>query len=71
MKTPENEEAEEEMICCQEDHPGTPKSYCRGIKDLTIFCTNNDSRKFKRLITRYMNDATQKRKIELFILSIE
>ena len=54
MKTPENEEAVEEMICCQEDHPGTPKSYCRGIKDLTIFCTNNDQKKGNSNVSKHV-----------------
>ena len=38
------------------------------IKDLTIFCTENDQKKgikqLKRLKIPYMNEATQKRRVE-------
>ena len=38
------------------------------IKDLTIFCTENNKKKgikqFKRLKTPYTNDATRKRRVE-------
>ena len=44
--TPENEEAAEEMFSRRSSRDSCAlKRYCRGIKDLTIFCTENDQEK--------------------------
>ena len=59
--TLEKEETVEEMICSQEDHPAThvpphPKNkYCRGIKDLKIFCAENDQKKRNKTIQTSQN----------------
>ena len=58
VTTLENEKVVKEMICSQEDPPGThvpSKKYCQGIKDLTIFCTENDQKKKNKTIQTSQN----------------
>ena len=69
--TPENEKAVEEMICPQEDHPGThvpPKDIAEGLKISQSSVPRMIKRKgitqFKRLKRLSMNDATRKRRVE-------
>ena len=69
--TPENEEDVEEMICSQEDHPDThvpQKNIAEGLKisqsSVRRMIKRKRVKKFKRLRTPHMNDATRKRRVK-------
>ena len=69
--TTENEETVREMICSEEDHPGThvpPKDVAEGLKMSQSSARRMIKRKgikqFKSLKTPYMNDATPKQRVE-------
>ena len=63
---PENEKALGEMICSQEDHPGTyvfPKHTAEGLKisqSSVRRLIKKGTKQSKRLKLPYMNDATRK-----------
>ena len=70
-RTPENEEAVEELICSQEDAPGTHLSPRNIAEELEIshssVCRIFREKKinqFKRVKTPQMNDATRNRRIQ-------
>ena len=69
--TPENKEVIEEIICSQEDHPGTHaplKDIPEGLKISQSSVQRMSKRKvikqFKLFKTPYRNDVTQKRRVE-------
>ena len=71
VTTLENEKVVKEMICSQEDPPGThvpSKDIDKGLKTSQFSVRRMIKRKrikqFKRLKMPYMNDTTQKRRVE-------
>ena len=71
VTTLENEKVVEEMICSQEDPPGThvpSKDIAEGLKTSQFSVQRMIKRKrikqFKRLKMSYMNDTSQKRRVE-------
>ena len=69
--TPENKLTIEEMICSQEDHPEThfsPRDIAKELKisqsSVRRMIKGKEIQQFKHLTTPYMNDTSQKRRVE-------